>query len=816
MKMSSGSCGKGITPYSRLKLAPGIIVALAAVLLLSLSGQGQTSPETERIVPWRVAPGARIPAPNFAAPWLTFNTGLTAAAGSPIALATGDADGDGDIDVVAARAYAEGGFVYLRNEIAGRLAQPVSYAGTGKSSGIAMADLDGDGDLDVAVTDSDALVTGNTVSVYLGNGDGTFGTRQPVSVGTGAKVPVGIATADFDEDGDVDLAVAAYGYVGGGNTVVLLWNNGNGTFGAPIAFTTSSNPYDIAVGDLTGDGRPDLVVGHVDYAVSLLVNNGAGGFAPSVIYRNLGGIYAGPLFPCVAIADADKDGDLDVFYGNTRTYDGYLTGYVIQLRNNGTGNLSRGANVPLGFYSAGPTDIVASDLNGDGAPDLMAASYSGRTADGVFVLLNDGTGGYGLPVLYSGGQATNALAVADLNGDLSPDILMTDSYTNAVAVHFNPGTGVFPALTDDFLAFSQVFQDAADIDGDGDLDLFTSGPHPIASGGTIVRNDGTGHFFPPTNIYNGNDGISAGVLRDLNGDGKPDLLFNNANTASQYDFFTAMNTGDGTFGAITRWVVKSAGWGAIEAFDLDNDGDLDVVDMESLGAPSIPPGRFFIALNNGDGTFQTPTHYDLLPGRPDGVVAGDFNEDGKLDLAMTNQGAYGFDSRAFIVLGRGDGTFDPPIVYTVGRGPLYLVVANLDRDTHLDLATQNSGYNGEGEEGITVLFGTGTGTFTRLRTYYAPNSPDLLGATGLEAGDVDGDGDVDLMATGVSNDIALYLNDGRGRFTFPYRLGAVRGAHWPIFADFTGDGLKDIALLSVQLPVGADSGMAVLPGIPRR
>lgn len=73
--------------------------------------------------------------------------------------------------------------------------------------------------------------------------------------------------------------------------------------------------------------------------------------------------------------------------------------------------------------------------------------------------------------------------------------------------------------------------------------------------------------------------------------------------------------------------------------------------MEALGAPNLPDGRFFIALNNGNGTFQKPYSYNRLPGRPDDVVAGDFNKDGKLDLAMTNNGAYGFDTRVFIVLG---------------------------------------------------------------------------------------------------------------------------------------------------------------------
>jgi hypothetical protein len=760
-------------------------------------------------VPLRDAPTVAPPAPPFAVPWLAFNTALTFGNGSPVALATGDLDGDGDIDVVAPRGYFGGGFTFLRNEGAGRFAQPVDYPGSSKAAGIAVADLNGDGRLDVVVSDGDGLATGNTLSTYLGNGDGTFGPRQAVTLSTGRALPIGVVAADFNGDGRADLAVAANGAA----SVLLLHNNGNGTFLAPVAFPVGARPADIAAGDLNGDGRADLAIAHEEYRVSVLLNNGTGGFATATGYDNLhlGTFWASPQLPAIAVADVDRDGRVDVLYGNTRTWDGDH-GQVIQLRNTGNGAFARAADIPMQYYSAGPTDLVAADINGDGAADILAASYSGRSSDGVCVLMNNGSGSFGPAVLYPAGQSTRGLAAADVNGDGTSDVLTADDYSNAITVRYNPGNGVFPVIPQDFAGSAQFYQDAADIDGDGDVDIFTSGPRPSADDGAIMRNNGTGRFTR-TVVSNGFDGVASGVLRDLNGDGKPDLLFNNANTAPQSDFFTAMNNGNGTFGQITRWMVRSAGWGAIDAFDIDGDGDLDVIDCEALGAPDVPNGRFFIALNNGNGTFQTPYAYAQLPTRPDAVAGGDFNHDGKMDLAFANNGAYGYDSSVFIVLGNGNGTFQPPIIYTAGRGPLYIVTADFDRDGNLDLATLNTGYNGEGAESLTLLFGTGTGTFNRLTTQYAPYSPDLLGATGLAVGDVDGDGDPDLLTSGVSKDVGLYLNDGAGVFSFPYRMGAVAGAHAVLYRDFTGDGVGDLALLTSPPPLGFAGGVAIVRGL---
>lgn len=484
---------------SSSKITLGVIALLATWTSLG-SAEIDAGPKNDApaiLIPLRPNSTDAVPVPPFVTPWVTFNTSLSSpSSGSPVALAIGDVDGDGDLDVVAPRAYANGGFVLLRNEGGGRFGAPQTYAGTGRATGIVMADFNADGRLDVALTDSDALTTGNTVSIYFGNGtSSTFAPRQAVSVGTGAVVPVGIAAADFDGDGDVDLAVAGYGYVGTGSSVILLRNSGNGTFAAPISFPSGEGPYDLAVGDLTGDGRPDLVIGHENYRVTVLANNAAGGFAAPLTYT-VGGTYAGPLFPTVALGDVDRDGDFDVLYGNTRTYDGHLTGHIVQLRNNGTGVLTRAADIPLVFHSAGPADLATADLNGDGAVDILGAAYDGRNADGVYMIYNDGTGGFGPATRYPAGQITSAVAAADINGDGRLDVLTADSYSNAVTVRYNLG-GAFPIAEDHFAAYSQVFQDAADIDGDGDLDLFTSGPHPSHASGVILKPIGVSPFLTP-------------------------------------------------------------------------------------------------------------------------------------------------------------------------------------------------------------------------------------------------------------------------------------------------------------------------------
>ena len=235
--------------------------------------------------------------------------------------------------------------------------------------GIVAGDFNGDNKLDLVTANLDA----DTVSVLLGNGDGTFKTH--VDYATGSN-PVSVIAGDFNADGKLDLAVAN----ASSSTLSILLGNGDGTFQSHVDYATGAAPTGIIVGDFNHDGKLDLATSnYLANTVSILIGNGDGTFQSHVDYAV--GVEPGFL----TSADFNGDGEPDLAVVNTNCQFGVQDcdpGSVSVLFGNGDGTFQSHVDYALGVAPFGP---AAADFNGDGGVDLAVANTFSNT---VSILLN--------------------------------------------------------------------------------------------------------------------------------------------------------------------------------------------------------------------------------------------------------------------------------------------------------------------------------------------------------------------------------------------------------------------------------------------
>jgi len=738
-----------------------------------------------------LAPSASRAQQAFQTSWLGYESGTHSTAEWPWAMRLADLDGDGDVDIATVNWWFHHKLGIQMNNGDGTFAPAVYYNHALGSLGLVVADITGDGQPDVVVSNTGANGEGSTVSLFRNLGGGTFATQQQFTVGSGSFVgPVGLAAADFNADGRIDVAVALNGLngIGSGNQVALLTNNGAGGFLPVQSFVVGAGPYALSAGDLDGDGRPDLVVARSGQQLSVLHNTGAG-FAPAVTYAALTPAGTDP-YQSVALGDVDKDGDLDVLYSSIGTATA-AGGAIALLRNDGTGALGAAEVLTANVESNGAVAIAVADVTGDDWPDILGA-FSPRWG----LLIGNGSGGFLPSQVFGATESPMGIDAADLDGDgdLDPVVLGRDSLE--VAVYRNPGHGEFAtpqsSATVGAAAGPTVARGltSADIDGDGDLDLAVSYSNVMFPGGgvSILRNS-QGTFLSPVQYPSPLHAIHV-KLADLSGDGRPDLLW--ADDDPPYDVKTRMNTGTGNFGPIVNWPMNTCGNGEVGAIDVDDDGDLDIALCEYAGCAGGDPlngKRVYLRKNNGDGTFQAPSIV-IVSGFPERVHGGDVNGDGRTDLFVTG------NSWIDVCLGLGNGAFQAPIAAPCDWGPKGFCVADLDDDGLLDLATTNYGDVGSGGESISILRGLGNGHFTLPVTLAASYSNTYGNSRDIVAGDADGDGDLDLMAGNWgSMDVSLYRNLGGFAFAPQVRYGTGWSTIDLAFGDFTGDGRGDLAAL---------------------
>ncbi|MEZ4655823.1 MAG: FG-GAP-like repeat-containing protein [Candidatus Eisenbacteria bacterium] len=754
-----------------------------------------------------VGPGAS--ANQLFQTWIGYETGTFLNGRYPWAARSADLDGDGAEDLVIASWPLSPGFSVLFGDGTGQFGQPVRYGSPKSGLDVALMDFDEDGLLDVVLANTGQFYEGSDIALYRNLGGGVFGPPQLIPVGTCA---LGLAIADFDGDQHDDIAVCLYRDFGAESSVALLMGAGDGTFASPVTVPAGPAPFKVAAGDFTGDGIPDLAVANQGTHRATALPNLGDGTVGAPVALPTGFPWAGDYYPVVVLADVDLDGDLDVLHTSTGTHDATPHAGFALFRNDGAGGFAPVEFVSFGLDgTAGVVSLAVTDLNADGWPDIAATHFDNTAGGGFIVAFGDGAGGFLPGTIYPSGQLPCGVVPMQTDADGTVDLVVLANSSLEVTVHPNPGNGLFetPPIRVVQSNIYKLHMDAADLDGDDDLDIAVSFYDGFGGGNVgVLWNAGNG-TFPALTLFGAPNEALAVKCRDLDGDGRKDLLWFDDWT---YDAKWRRNLGGGAFSpaVFTVPLPDNCGAGDIDAVDLDNDGDLDIIATEDRSCRPQGARYLDIALNQGDGGFDPAYTVDVVELISREVTNGDFDGDGNLDLAIGNFGLYGARNKVIVLRGLGNGQFLPPVSYTVGGGPEGIIAADLTGDGILDIATNNTGADGAGQETVSVLRGRGDGTFFNATTFPGSYSPDLLSCSAIVAGDPDDDGDLDLLVSNyASNDVSFHENLGGGSFAPQIRYGVGRSPFDLLYEDFTGDGVRDLAASVYLFDFG---GVAIVEG----
>lgn len=663
---------------------------------------------------------------------------LPAGAG-PSGVVAADFNGDGNADFAVIERDVDSLSVWF-GDGTGNFAGRTRYPTGDFPRAIAAGDLNGDGRVELAIANG----VSNTVTVYRGLTLGAFGNRIDYPVGLS---PTGLVIGDANSDTRPDVIVAN----SLSNTVTILLGTGIG--GTPLTLQTGTGCRAVAVGDIDWDGVTDLVTANTTAdSISIFMGLPGGGFEPrldravadqpvalgltdlnqdgrldlavlsaigylSPFFNVNGDLVPGPLSSAgnnpsaLAITDIELPGQPDLVIGSsTSSTLSYLrggTGSPFQILGSGSGVLG----------------VAAADFDGDGFRDVVVTTLA---PPAVSVLMSFGYGpfsGRGMPV----GTNPSAVAIADLNGDSRPDFAVTNSGSASITTYLNDGTGTFAGRVDVPAPPGPSAIAAADFNGDSKPDLALStfrAIFPDTSRVSVFLNQGSGVFNARTDydMASGQPRIGLAV-GDVTHDGTLDLVTGHQNT-TVVQVLSGNGLGAFTTGpALTTYNSPTA----IDLADVDGNGSLDAF---VGGAASFGEGRVCAFLANGAGGFAPKVDY-LVGSYPAAIVHGDFDEDGKVDLAVGNQAS----GDIWILRGNGLGGLTYGATVTLPGAQLYaLATADINSDGDLDLIAGRAGELG-------IVYGRGDGTFSR----FAASSFTSNNQTGLAAADLNADSVPDLV-----------------------------------------------------------------------
>ena len=799
--------------------------------------------------------------------------------GDVLASAVGDFDGDGDIDLALGRDAGEQNTVLLND---GNGAFSVGQSlGSGVRRDMEVGDINGDG--------IDDLVTlGDSIVAFIGNGDGTF--DSPWSWNTEGRDIRDIALGDVDGDGDLDLVSTNFSV---NESAFYFRNTGDGSFAAPqTIFGGQTVSISVDLGDMDGDGDADLAFGTgTSGAVRLFRLKNDGSFA------QFDSVSVGSDVSITELVDINGDGLLDIVQA------GESGSFIIERNESGDFNSAE-------MVSAGPVRALGlGDLNGDGllgaredevfnltAEELVAndtdpdgdtlevtavdgvsalgaivtfdavtgeISYDSTSTAAVQALLegetindsftytvSDGNGGTDTAVVTIVVQGANEAPVVSFSTETSnvveeesgalADIAISDgdSTKSTVTLRVNAGeltlgatTGLTVVDGDGSDGTLTVFGEIADInaaltdiDYQGNLDFFGTdgltvtatdsdgttgvGRHdievegvndaPSAIDDAILRIESTLDVFTPqwdsantkvslqnldgtfttdTQNTRGNESWDV-TIADFDGDGDQDAFIAAEDGSSQ----VLLNDGDGSF--VLGQEIDGALFASATG-DFDGDGDIDLVVGSEIGESNE------VLLNDGSGVFTA--HQSLGSLRSRDIEVADVNGDGIDDILVSTL------TRGQVFAGDGDGNFAQISDWSLGSVPQAwdISLGDVDGDGDLDLIAGNVVTDVSGQATARLFLNSGDGTFTGPSSAFTYGG----GILSLDLGDIDGDGDADVVIgrTFGEGDSIVLRSNGNGSFTEIQELDSSGvGVHETQLVDMNDDGVLDVVQAGIS------------------
>jgi hypothetical protein len=640
-------------------------------------------------------------------------------------------------------------------------------------------------------------------------------------VGSGQPV-----LADINEDGRLDRLTGTGSSFGDPNIYIDLGEQA-GRFGerlmvAVAAFpSTESDFVDIStiqVADFNADGNLDLFVASTTFFqrfVAVLLGDGTGNFVESFRIGTAG-------FPnSIAVGHMNGDNNLDLVVATNNICcpapnDGRLQ--VLSGNGDGTFGSADVESLPNGVL---PRGLALADLDEDGDLDVAVGQiWQSFRMTSLIVLRNNGAGQLTRILDLNTNRIVDRVFAADVNADDHVDIVFAqqssgiEAYT-PVSVIYGDGAGGFSTVGDLPLGNSDRLIAVLDVNDDGNLDIVTGhirtspaafGPVVSERGLEIYAGDSAGGFSLQ-DIYRGPRTPTDLLVRDIDLDGDDDLLSFESHRAE-----VLLSNDDGTFDGWEADLPTGNGPRQAALGDLDDDGDLDLV--STAGAPN-QQGTVSVQLGQGDGRFGPADATNISDGTvtPDAVVIGDVDGDGDLDVVTANRyvGFYGggSDGAVSVLLGNGSGVVTPPSDIVISSDPVALALGDIDGDGDLDIVAATRRSYGGGANSVVVLRGVGGGQFAAPLVLGLPDFP-----ASIALGDVDNDDDLDIIT--ANNDqvvsTSLFRNLGAGTFD-PAPETPVTGifAQAMALADLDDDDDLDLVIstngqLAVSLGGGAVSG----------